>query len=234
MIRRLAFAAILSLPVAPALAQNAPAFEWTGMYVGLQGGWELHHDDNAQLNSAGQEFLGDFDFDGALLGGHIGLDRQLGPLVLGVVGDLEWADGSGTGGAGDPGFGKDARAAANWQGSARARIGAAFGNVMLYGTGGLAVGHYDFDYSCCFQNSPPRFGLGDEFNETLLGYTVGGGVAVGAFSSWVAWTDYRFTEYETATGSADFCCGGTHQHDMTSHAVRFGLSRKFGGGLRSE
>ena len=146
------------------------------------------------------------------------------------MGDVEWADGSGTGAAGDPAGGLDGRAEANWQGSARARIGAAFGSIMVYGTGGLAVGNYDLDYSCCF--TIPEFNIGDQFNETLLGYTVGGGAAVGAFTSWIVWTDYRFTEYETASGDVFNCCGSPPQrqdHDLTSHAVRFGVSRKFGG-----
>jgi len=67
--------------------------------------------------------------------------------------------------------------------------------------------------------------------ETVAGYTIGGGAAFAAFSSREIWADYRFTDYETASGDIANCCApppNSQDHDLTTHAVRVGVSRGFG------
>lgn len=208
-----------------AAAQGVPAYDWSGVYLGVQGGWQWQRDD---FEDPVLGINGDIDFDGAILGGHLGVDRQFGRLVVGLAGDFEWADGSGDSVAdNDPTV--FARAEANWQGSVRGRIGAAFDRILVYATGGLAFANYDLDYT--FPGPPPVFGIGDQFDETVAGYTVGGGAAFAAFSSWEIWADYRFTDYETATGDIANCCApppNSQDHDLTTHAVRVGVSRRFG------
>jgi outer membrane immunogenic protein len=237
MSRFLAFAAaaILSstasaadLPIMddPVEQAAAVAYDWSGVYIGIQGGWQWHHD---EFEDPIPPFFGDLDFDGAIAGGHIGADRQFGHIVVGLVGDFEWADGDGQSVA-DNNAAVFGRAEANWQGSIRGRVGAAFDRVLVYGTGGLAFANYDFDYTF----PVPVFGIGDQFDETVLGYTVGGGVAIAAFSSWEIWGDYRFSEYETASSGIVVCCAGPpnrQDHEVTTHAVRVGVSRRFGGGM---
>jgi outer membrane immunogenic protein len=122
----------------------------------------------------------------------------------------------------DGGFGGD-----NWQGSVRGRVGAAFDRVLVYGTGGPAFASYDLDYTF----PGPVFGIGDQFEDTVLGFTVGGGAAFAAFSAWGIFADYRFTDYETASGDITICCApppNGQDHDLTTHAVRLGVSRRFG------
>jgi opacity protein-like surface antigen len=75
------------------------------------------------------------------------------------------------------------------------------------------------------------FGIGDQFEDTVVGFTVGGGAAVAAFSSWEIFADYRFTDYETASSGIANCCApppNSQEHDLTTHAVRLGVSRRFG------
>lgn len=217
----LAFAVVL-LP-GFAAAQTPPSHDWTGVYLGVQGGWQWHQDD---FEDPIASFEGDIDFDGAIAGGHIGADRQIGHLVFGVAGDFEWADGDGDSVA-DNNASVFARAEANWQGSLRARLGAAFDRVLIYGTGGLAFANYDLDYTFPVQ----VFGIGDEFDDTVAGFTVGGGAAFAAFSSWDIWADYRFTDFGTASSDITNCCApppNSQEHELTAHAVRLGISRRFG------
>lgn len=200
----------------------AVAYDWTGFYLGLQGGYEWHQDD---VEDPIPQFRGTVDLDGVLLGVHAGYDYQFnGGFVVGLVGDIEWADGSGTGVVG--GGIALARAEANWQGSLRARLGYAINNILLYGTGGLAFANYDLDYTCCAL----AFNIGDQFDETLFGYTLGGGAAYAFAPNWTVWSDYRFTDYETADSGIVNCCAGPpnrQEHDIQTHAVRLGLSRRF-------
>jgi outer membrane immunogenic protein len=113
----------------------------------------------------------------------------------------------------------------NWQGSLRARVGYAKDEYLIYATGGLAFANYDFDYTCCGLG----FGIGDQFDETLLGGTVGGGVARQLHDGWVTWVDYRYTAYEEASSGIVNCCApapNSQDHEMDTHAVRVGLSRQ--------
>jgi len=75
---------------APPTAAKAP-YSWTGLYVGIAGGW-------AKMNtttSSGVLFpttLPAYSASGGILGGTIGYNWQIGASVLGVEGDLSWAD----------------------------------------------------------------------------------------------------------------------------------------------
>lgn len=101
-----------SPPPAPMLSTTPIAYNWSGFYIGAHGGWGFGTDD--------------FD-DGAVIGGHIGMNWQFNNFVLGVEGDGSWAD-----------FG-----AADSVESIRLRGGLAFDRFLVYGTGG--GGFADFD-----------------------------------------------------------------------------------------
>ena len=224
-------AAAADIPEEAPLPPPAPErFDWTGFYVGIQGGYEWREDDVEDPVPV-PPFATSFNFDGAVLGAHAGYDYQFSnPFVLGVVADIEWADGSNTSSAFGPGVDIFAKAEANWLGSLRARLGYAIDKFLIYATGGLAFANYDFDYTCCFPGGPPVFNLGDQFDETVFGYTIGGGAAVAFSENWNAWADYRYSEYHTASSGIVNCCAGPpnkQNHDIKTHALRLGLSRKF-------
>ncbi len=109
-------------PPAPMMSYVAPAFSWTGFYVGVNGGW------GGGANSAfGSP-------SGGLVGGTVGYNYQVGQFVAGLEGDLDWADLSNHG--------------ANPAGlystridtllTTRARAGVALDRALLYVTGGYA------------------------------------------------------------------------------------------------
>jgi outer membrane immunogenic protein len=205
------------------MAPPEPAvFDWSGFYIGVQGGWKNHEDDVEDPIAD----LGDtFDFDGATFGGHAGFDHQMGPLVLGIVGDIEWDGGDGR----SDEFGDDvfAKAEANWEASIRGRIGFAFDQFMIYGTAGWSFANYDFDYTCCGVG----FGIGDEFDETIDGPTFGGGAAWKVSPALAIWAEYRHTEYDETSSDITNCCApppNSQDHDIDTDAVRVGISYYFG------
>jgi outer membrane immunogenic protein len=105
----LAAAADLPPPMSPAPApMMSPvpiAYNWSGFYFGGHGGWAF-----------GQ---GSFD-DGAVIGGHVGVNWQWNSFVLGVEGGGSWADLNGADSLED----------------IRGRVGFAFDRFLAYGTGG--------------------------------------------------------------------------------------------------
>jgi outer membrane immunogenic protein len=85
---------ITSTAYAGELTPGAPAppekLDWTGFYVGVQGGLAFEaEDDDESLPSLGNSEDSEDPLSPAL-GGQVGYDHQFGDFVLGVEGDLQW------------------------------------------------------------------------------------------------------------------------------------------------
>ena len=87
---------LLNYKAAPVPSQ---AFDWTGLHIGIGGGYGFNADDPSysytNVPSIAIPLLPtsiDLSGDGALIGGAIGFDRQINGLVLGLEGDFSWTD----------------------------------------------------------------------------------------------------------------------------------------------
>src|SRR5687767_9938260 len=120
MYRFLTSTAAVALWSSAALAADIPVYEppvdvpeavviydWTGFYIGVQGGWKFGEDDY-EVTGADTSF----DVDGPMLGGHLGANWQTGFWVFGIEGDGEWADVDGDFTAGN---GDEVGTAIEWQ-----------------------------------------------------------------------------------------------------------------------
>jgi outer membrane immunogenic protein len=128
---------------APVMAQ---VYNWTGFYVGVNGGYGWGTQDPLTL------FSNRFDRsssnnNGGMFGGTIGAQIQQGYVVLGIEGDLDWANIKGNnisaptvGGLVLPGLPITLNIATNTSavGTARIRAGVAMNNWLFYATGGAA------------------------------------------------------------------------------------------------
>jgi outer membrane immunogenic protein len=92
----------------------------------------------------------------------------------------------------------------NWDASARLRVGGLITpSILLYGTGGAALGSVDsaFTYSATTMYSllgggsvtHTAFGTGS-WNDTRLGWTAGAGIEAALAANWKVRAEYRFTE----------------------------------------
>ena len=68
------------------------AFSWTGAYVGIYGGGGWGRSD-----FSGPLAPGAFDLSGAVAGGTLGYNYQMGQAVLGIEGDGGWSNIRGSG-----------------------------------------------------------------------------------------------------------------------------------------
>jgi len=97
----------------------------------------------------------------------------------------------------------------------------AFGNSLLYATGGVAF--------MGARSSVLDPGEGESIRKTLTGWTVGAGWEYGFAPNFSARVEYRFTSF----GTENFVFpvnGYTERHnDIDIHAVRVGLTYRFGG-----
>lgn len=136
-------AADLIVNEASAVAVSS-AHDWSGLYAGVAGGYSVGTVDWTGQFFAGEigggEFGGDVDLSGWALGLQAGANAQFDMFVLGIEGDISWANISGEGAP--LGGGIDATVPSstlNWIGTLRGRAGVAVDQVLLYGTAGFAI-----------------------------------------------------------------------------------------------
>jgi outer membrane immunogenic protein len=236
-----ALAADLGAPreSAPLLDFSQPS-TFTGGYVGVEGSLVTGDYDVDSLNLEPDWDMklgpvnGSEGFTTGLFGFHAGYDFQISPkVVLGIVGDIGWMHGD-AGYRVERAFGDVAKVDFD-QGTpdelgypvaeldltqlvtVRGRLGYLVSpNVMLYGTGGVAVGWVDASLKCV--GCGPAF-LSESADETYIGYAVGGGAEYRFADNWSAGLEYLYVDL----GKEDF---GSDEGsvDLDSHIFKVKLS----------
>ena len=195
-------------PRAPVLV---PFFTWNGFYVGINAGYGFGH--SKWTNTVTSVSSGDFDISGALVGGTAGYNLQLGGWVLGIEGDIGWSN---IKGSTTTNCAATCETSSHWLGTARGRLGYAFGRFLPYVSGGAAFGDIEGTAAS-----------GGSFSKTAVGWTAGGGLEYAFLHNWSAKVEYLYTDLGQATCSA--ACSGGNPFDVTSttQIVRGGLNYKF-------
>jgi outer membrane immunogenic protein len=201
---------IIDTPVEAGVVQASG--NWDGAFGGVFGGYgwaELGSD----LAPPGAQFP---EPAGWLLGVAAGVNFTLDSgIVLGVVGDIAWADLTET--LTQPGFGS-LTSTVDWQGSLRGRIGFDGGAFLPYLTAGLAVAHNSVE-------AVPVLGPSFGDDATHVGWTVGAGVEFAATEDLSVDLAYRYSDY----GDADYTLGLAPPSplNITAHQVTVGLNWGF-------
>ena len=145
-----------------------PGYDWSGFYVGINGGGGFGH--------AWSDMTGGMHTSGGTVGGTAGYNAMLGSWVLGFEGDIDWSD---INGSTSNGCTPNCSVQNNWLGTARGRVGYAFGNWLPYITGGLAVGDVNAQAT----------GFNGQ-DQTQVGWAAGAGVEYGIARNWSAKLEY--------------------------------------------
>jgi len=196
----------------------ASTYNWTGLYLGAQAGYEWARTSYTFSNGVPN---GSFTPSGFVGGVYVGYNYQLDtPLVVGVEGDIEYADVKDS--FNNPFGGSSAGSAdLRWQGSVRARVGYAFDRFLPYVTGGVAFGNFRFE------GGPDPATL-QSWTKTKTGWTIGAGVEYAFADKWSARVEYRYTDFGTASGNlAPSFPFVSETMKVRDHAVRVGVSYKF-------
>ncbi len=171
-----ALAADLRRPPPPApVVAPMPIYNWSGFYIGIQGGFAAGELERTLVTTGVTDTR---DTSGGLIGGTVGFNWQAGAWVFGFEADYAWADISRRT---DNCFGVllvTCRSGLDTFGTARLRVGGAWGPVLIYGTGGLAFGDH---FAGVFDDVT---GLSVERSEFAVGWTAGGGIEWGFAPGW--------------------------------------------------
>lgn len=201
----LSVAPLYKAPPAPAVP---PPYNWSGFYLGANGGggWSTSHWDSA----------GSTNGSGGVIGGTAGLNWQTGHAVFGLEGDIDWSNVKGTTTSAACPAGCTTQN--DWLATVRGRAGYAFDRFMPYVTGGLAVGDVK-------ASTPGLAGA----NQTATGWTAGGGLEFALTNNWSAKAEYLHVDLGNM--NCGFNCGTTPNNNvsMREDLVRGGLNFKFGG-----
>ena len=196
----------------------APFVNWTGIYLGLNGGFSFGGSN--WTDSVTASSTGNFGTSGFVFGGTAGANYQVGSFVFGVEADGDWADVSGFGTFTAAGLCAGGCFTKNtWLSTVRGRAGYAFDRFLVYGTAGAAFGSVRANFS----NDPVS-------GATEAGWTVGAGVEVAFAPNWSAKAEYLFVDL--ADGSCTIDCAIANANApaiIPSVAVKFNESIVRGG-----
>ena len=220
--------AVKARPAPPPVA----VYNWTGFYVGLNGGGGSAHKCWDLINNLGVAVVpavpeGCHNATGGTIGGQIGYRWQASNWVFGLEAQGNWADFTGS----NPSLvfaDVTDRTKVEAFGLFTGHIGYAFNNVLLYVKGGAAV------VSDKYNTYTTSTGVGiDRSSETRWGGVVGAGVEFGFAPNWSVALEYDHLFMGTRDVTSYLITTGTLSAiDRISQDVDIGMVRvnyRFGG-----
>ncbi len=154
--------------MSPAPYFAAKSFSWTGVYAGLNAGYDFGTTSNSAKGVIGS-------VRGGSLGGTVGYNQQIQNFVIGAEGDLAAANVQGSTGSNS--------AKVNSIGTLRARAGFAADRALVYATGGYAGGQ-------------TKVTNGTDGSKWLNGYAIGGGLEYAFTNNISAKAEYLYTDLQ--------------------------------------
>jgi outer membrane immunogenic protein len=191
---------------------------WSGWYVGLNGGYASGSSDWTLFSAS----TGKFNTKGPLFGGTFGANFQYDRFVFGLEADFDWSGLKGSSSVaacaiiGAP-FGAACETKSDWLSTGRVRLGYALDRILIFGTGGLALSD--------IERAITQPALSDRGVRGT--WTVGGGIEFAITEHWTAKAEYLLVDFGK-TGcslSIPVCTGGSVS--LTENVVRAGINYKF-------
>ena len=204
-------------------------YDWTGFHVGVHAGDAWSTTSGSTVNTvtgaaSAPIYANPPDWHGGI---QVGYDTMLpSRLVLGVEADVSSGgtkiahitDASGTSADQTTVFDSE---------SVRGRLGYAFDNILLYGTGGWAWSSDQYIRTQLTGTlNLATAGTDEAVNTYLGGWTAGGGIAVALAQNWNVFAEYRYIDYGSSTITLPFSQLSTTITTKTSE-IEAGVNYKF-------
>ena len=175
--------------------------------------------------------------DGFLAGAQIGYSRQTGQWVFGIEADASFLD---LDGEESPFFGLLAPVAAvdgtlstsmDWLLTARGRVGYAFGDVLLFATGGVAFSEVETVAAGDILSPFPTIPFSETTSDLAAGYTLGAGFEYALTERLSLKAEYQYVDlgetssYNILNGLT--LDGDAGEVDVNLHLVKAGINYRF-------
>jgi outer membrane immunogenic protein len=224
----------------PPVITAVPGWDWTGFYAGVFAGYAWGSVDTNELFSAVGGFYNppgapySFDADGFFGGAQAGYNWQFDQIVLGVEAEIGYMGmddsiidpNSFIANIGDTASKFDS----DFYGALTGRLGFAADQVLLYAKGGVAFlnGEGRTTDACAIA---PCGGLliNATGNDTLVGWTVGGGLEYMITPNWTIKAEYMYFDFGDfdVAGIASNGLSYIQSMDVTAHTAKIGVNYKF-------
>lgn len=212
------------MPVKAPPAPSPQPVNWTGIYLGLNGGFASGRIRTTALDAVGDFGAGSVTGTGGIGGGQIGANWQWQNFVLGVEADLDATHLRGSTNSfavvgpipGTGPFSGETTSLATVRGRAGILVSPA---VLLYGTGGFAAGHIN--------DQEPILDGGFATSGTRSGWTAGGGVEWMIAPHWSVKAEGLYVNLGTATVGNALGAGYVGTFQNTAAIGRVGVNYKF-------
>jgi len=195
-------------PPPPRAPVVVPTYNWTGAYIGINGGYGFGRSKWDGLPAT-------FDVNGAMVGGQLGYNWQFGQFVYGVEGDGDWTHLRGTANPADCGV-AFCQTRNDFLATARGRVGLAADRWLPYVTGGLAAGNIR-------ATVPGLAGI----DHTNAGWTAGGGLEFALSGNWTAKAEYLYVDLGNASCATPCGLPAGNNVNLTTNLVRGGINYRF-------
>jgi outer membrane immunogenic protein len=198
------YAADMALKAPPPVA--AAMYNWTGFYLGgeIGGGWA--RSTNTDVTASGGFPAGftasPINSSGVLGGGYAGYNYQINQIVLGIDGNYDWADLTGSGRDVSPTTGNTSAVSekVKWDAAITGRLGIANNNWLFFAKGGWAWAGFSGNATSTTPGGA-LFGSSSS-SDTRNGGTVGAGIEYGFAPHWSAKLEYDYVKFRTASFNA--------------------------------
>lgn len=223
-----------------------PPFDWTGFYLGINGGagWgtaESSVDIGETLAGLGIPGvaatlpLSSQSIDGFLFGGQAGYNYQVGRFVMGIEGDIDWADIEGT----SPCLLLfNCTTKVKWTADITGRLGfLPIESLLVYIKGGGAWANAEHTFGNSITVGALTASVGSSLTTTQFGGLFGMGAEYAFDRHWSGKIEYDFADYGkendnfavtaavTGVGSATATVAG--QTKLEVHTVKAGVNYRF-------
>jgi outer membrane immunogenic protein len=212
-----------------------PTFNWSGFYLGAEGGGAWGNSQYIYDEFGSAAVTPKFAVSGALFGGTAGFNYQINHLVLGLEGDLSWADIKGSAHDLPPRVGINSDPLINsntnqhWLDTARGRLGWAADRWLVYATGGVAVTSVEafIDASAVV---PPA--VSPDITQTRSTWTAGAGIEYAFAGPWSAKLEYLYMDFgkQSLFPTGEFLDYAGRSLSLSENVVRVGVNYRFNSG----
>lgn len=216
----------------------APECNWTGFYLGLNAGYGWGNSRSSSNDEGFDESSGSvsLDPDGAVVGGQLGFNWQIGHFVLGLEGKGGWLDFDDSRFIVESPPDNFATVNYDWYAMITPRVGVSLWNnrLLLYGKGGVAF--VDIRNRAGDLQDPGGdidLTSNSSKDDTEIGWTVGGGFEVALNCHWSVGVEYDYLgDLDRGSSNFDEDVGQEEHfhHDNDAHLATARVNYKFWGG----
>jgi outer membrane immunogenic protein len=201
----------------------APAYNWTGFYIGahIGGGWLDHH----RFDTGNTASFANHDPASFLGGGQVGYNHQIGAWVFGIEAQVSGADFSQETIATFPPFaalGFTKFTSVDFLGTVAGRLGYSWANWLAYVKGGWAFADYRYEIRL-------NGALSSAVNDDRSGWMIGFGLEHGFMGNWSWKIGYNYMDFGTTTHTFAEVPPEVWQIEDQIHVVKLGINYRFTG-----